>query len=210
MCPSGARTQAGSVMTDAEVLEEIERDTIFYDQSSGGVTFSGGEPLMQPDFLIALLEGCRARRIHCAVDTTGLAPGGVVRRVVSLTDLFLFDVKLVDDEAHRRVTGVSNRQILANLCLLAELGARIIVRFPLIPGVNDDPDHIERLGRLVASLGLSRVDILPYHRAGSGKYAALGREYRLAETEPPTVQAQAEVARILTRCGLEIAAGGRP
>lgn len=209
-CPTGARTRAGSEVTESHVLQEIERDTIFYDQSGGGVTFSGGEPIMQPDFLLALLDGCRTRRIRTAVDTCGMAPADVLVRVADKADLFLYDLKHLDDERHRRVTGSSNVQILANLKTLADRHSDVIVRFPLIPNLNDDPDHVARLGRFVASLGLSRIDVLPYHRAGSGKYPALGRDYTLAATEPPVDDLQMSTVRILTDCGLQAAVGGTP
>jgi pyruvate formate lyase activating enzyme len=209
-CPTDARLQAGSVMTESRVLQEIERDTIFYDQSGGGVTFSGGEPMLQPDFLVRLLDGCRAKRIHTAVDTCGAAPADVLERVADRTDLFLFDVKHLDDEAHRKATGSSNRQILDNLKRLAARRANVWVRFPLIPDINDDLNHVRRLGQFVASLGLSHVDVLPYHRAGTGKYAALGRDYPLDGTEPPPLHVRADVVRILTDCGLQAAVGGKP
>jgi pyruvate formate lyase activating enzyme len=209
-CPTDARVQAGSVMTESRVIQEVERDTIFYDQSGGGVTFSGGEPMMQPEFLVRLLELCRSRRIHTAVDTCGAAPAEVLDRVADRTDLFLYDIKHLDDAAHRQATGASNRQILDNLRRLAARGANVRVRFPLIPDVNDDPDHVARLGRFLASLGLSQVDVLPYHRAGSGKYAALGRAYPLDQIETPTPNVRTDVVRILAGCGLEAAVGGTP
>jgi len=209
-CPSGARTQAGSVMTESRVLQEIERDTVFYDQSGGGVTFSGGEPMMQPDFLVALLDGCRKRRIHTAVDTCGAASAETLSRVADRTDLFLFDLKHIDAARHRHVTGSSNTQILDNLAALAARGSNVVVRFPLIPGVNDDPGDVERLGRFVASTGLSRIDVLPYHRSGTGKYPATGRPYALPDIEPPSLEAREQAVRILDGCGLRAALGGKP
>ena len=174
------------------------------------MTFSGGEPMMQPDFLAALLDGCRALRIHTAVDTCGAAPASVLARIADRTDLFLFDLKHLDDARHRQVAGASNTHILDNLKTLAARKANVIVRFPLIPDVNDDEDHVARLGRFVASIGLSRIDVLPYHRAGSGKYPALGRDYTLSGSEPPTSDKRTDVVRILTDCGLQAAVGGTP
>lgn len=208
-CDTGARTRAGRVMSVADVVRAVEQDTLFYDQSGGGVTLSGGEPLMQPAFVIELLEACRSRRIHTAVDTCGMVDRGDLLRAAGLADLFLFDVKMLDDDRHRRFTGVSNGLILDNLRALVAAKARVLVRFPLVPGVNDDAGEVERVGRFLAGLGLSRVDVLPYHRAGSGKYPALGREYRLAETEVPTTKTE-EAVRILSGCGLDAVAGGRP
>jgi pyruvate formate lyase activating enzyme len=209
-CPTEARIQAGSVMTESRVLDEITQDTIFFDQSGGGVTFSGGEPLMQLEFLVALLDGCRALRIHTAVDTCGAALPQALARVADRADLFLFDLKHLDDARHRRVTGSSNVQILDNLQALAARKANVIVRFPLIPEINDDADHIERLGCYVRSIGLSRIDVLPYHRAGSGKYPAIGRDYPLAGAELPSGADRSRAVRILTDCGLQAAVGGKP
>ena len=209
-CPTGARTQSGSVMTESRLMDEIVRDTIFYDQSGGGVTFSGGEPMMQPEFLAAMLDACRMRRIHTAVDTCGAASPGTLDRIADRADLFLFDLKHLDEARHRHVTGTSNAQILDNLETLASRGANVIVRFPLVPDVNDAPEHIERLGQFVASLGLSRIDVLPYHRAGSGKYPATGRTYGLAGIEPPTTESRERALRILAGCGLTAGLGGRP
>jgi pyruvate formate lyase activating enzyme len=197
-------------MSESRVLEEIARDTIFFDQSGGGVTFSGGEPLMQPDFLVALLDGCRSLRIHTTVDTCGVAAPRILDRVAQRADLFLFDLKHLDDARHRQVTGSSNVQILDNLQALAARKASVIVRFPLIPDINDDPGHIGRLGRFVRAIGLSRIDVLPYHRAGTGKYQAIGRDYALAGSEPPSADARARAVQILTDCGLEAAVGGKP
>jgi pyruvate formate lyase activating enzyme len=209
VCATGARTQAGRLMRADDVVRVVDQDVLFYDQSGGGVTFSGGEPLSQPEFLLEMLEGCRRKRLHTAVDTCGMADPDVVRRAAALTDLFLFDVKMIDEERHRRFTGVSNARILENLRVLADARASVLVRLPLVPGVNDAPADVEQVGRFVSALGLSRVDVLPYHRAGTGKYAALGREYRLADTTVPTIETDAAV-RVLRECGLDAVAGGRP
>ncbi len=209
VCAAGARARTGQLMSAAEVVGTVDRDTLFYDQSGGGVTFSGGEPFVQPDFLIEMLEACRRRRIHTAVDTCGMADRDRLLQAAELADLFLFDVKLLDDGLHRRFTGVSNARILDNLRALVDAHARVIVRLPLVPGVNDDPALIERTGRFLADLGLSRVEVLPYHRAGTAKYPALGREYRLADTGVPTGETDTAV-RILAGFGLDAVAGGRP
>ena len=167
-CPCGARALAGTRTTVAQVMETLERDVIFFDESGGGATFSGGEPLMQPEFLAALLDTCRARGIHTAVDTSGMAPWDVLRRIAAKADLFLFDVKIVDDARHRQFTGGSNVQILENLGRLTRLHDNIRVRFPLVPGVTDDDENVGRVARLVHSLGLPGVDLaaLPSGRAG--------------------------------------------
>ncbi len=207
-CPNGAREIAGRTLTVEELLAEIEKDVLFFDESGGGVTFSGGEPLMQPDFLEAALAECRSRRIRTAVDTCGLGDPRALARAAANTDLFLFDVKLIDDERHRQVTGASNARVLDNLRQLAADGRNIRVRFPLVPGINDRPDDVAALGRLVKSLGLRRVDVLPYHRAGIAKYERLNADYLLRDTRPPTPAAIEEAVATLAGFGLQVQVGG--
>ncbi|MFP4309294.1 MAG: radical SAM protein, partial [Desulfococcaceae bacterium] len=142
---------AGREMTVSEVLREAERDTIFYDES-GGVTFSGGEPLARPEFLAALLRGCREREIHAAVDTSGYAPTGAFSEIAPLVDLFLFDLKAIDPELHRRLTGVPNLRILENLRTLDRGRRPTMVRFPLIPNFTDAPGNMEAIADLVSQL----------------------------------------------------------
>lgn len=207
-CPTGAREIAGRTVTVHELLSEIERDIVFYDQSGGGVTFSGGEPLAQAAFLEAMLEACRERAIHTAIETSGFAPVDRFQAVAALADLVLFDVKLLDDERHRRVTGVSNRAILENLARLARWHRAVRVRIPLVPGVNDAPADLDAIGRFVASLGLRAVDVLPYHTAGAAKYARLGRPYLLADAPPAAPDTVASAVRALEASGLSVHVGG--
>lgn len=142
LCHAGAREVAGRRVTVEEVLDDIERDVIFYDQSGGGVTFSGGEPLLQPEFLLALLAECKKRGIHTAVDTTGFAAPEILLQASQITDLFLYDLKIMDDGLHRQYTGVSNGVILDNLRELAARHGNIIIRVPVIPGINDGDENI--------------------------------------------------------------------
>ncbi len=207
-CPSGARELVGRTVSVDQVVETVEKDRIFYDQSGGGVTFSGGEPLMQPAFLLDVVARCRARGIRTAVDTSGHGDPAALRAIAGDTDLFLFDLKMMDEARHRAFTGLGNRLILDNLRALAAFHRAVIVRFPLVPGVNDDEENIAAMGRFVASLGLPRVDVLPYHRAGTAKYHRLGRDYRLADTQPPPRPQQEAIARSLTRFGLTVTLGG--
>ncbi len=141
-CVAGARELAGRRVTASEVLAECERDVVFYDESGGGVTVSGGEPLSQPEFTEALLAGCRERHIHTALDTCGFADRESALRVSRAADLVLYDLKLLDSAAHRKYTGVPSEPILANLAALTEAGRNLIVRVPLIPGVNDDRESL--------------------------------------------------------------------
>jgi pyruvate formate lyase activating enzyme len=201
-CSTDARLLAGSAMTESRVLQEIERDTPLHRQSGGGVTFSGGEPLLQADFLLRLLEGCRGLAVHSAVDTCGAASPEAVERVGELADLVLYDLKHLDDERHRSITGSSNREILDNLRRLVRLNTDVRVRFPLISGVNDDPPHVRRLGELVASLGLKDIDIVPYRRVPGGVYEALGRVDPSVGIAEPGPESLADVIRVMAEYGL--------
>ena len=201
-CSTDARRQAGSVMTESRLLEELTRDEALYRETGGGVTFTGGEPLLQAEFVFRLLEACRALDIHSVVNTCGAAAPHVVERAAELADLVLFDLKHLDDEVHRRITGSSNREILDNLRQLARLGANVRVRFPLVPGLNDDEAHVRRLAGLVASLGLSEVDVIPYRTPAPGAYEALGRANPSAGVSEPGADAVAEIVRLMGACGV--------
>jgi pyruvate formate lyase activating enzyme len=207
-CPTGARELVGRTMSVDTLMAEVERDRIFYDESGGGVTFSGGEPLMQPAFLLEMVRACRGSAIHVAVDTCGHADTGALLDVARDTDLFLFDLKLMDEARHRAFTGASNVRILQNLERLAAVHPNIRVRFPLIPGVNDDDGNVRATGAFLASLRLTRIDVLPYHRAGLAKYDRLQRPYLLPDTQPPTTDRQAHVVGLLEACGLIVRPGG--
>ncbi len=209
VCPTGALETVGRVVTLDKIIAEIERDTVFYDSSGGGVTFSGGEPLGQPEFLIDLLHACRDRGVHSTIDTSGYATADVIKSAAEAANLFLYDLKLSDDDAHRRYTGVTNRPILDNLRLLSDIGATVIVRVPVIPGITDTKDNIAGIARFVASLDMRYpIDLLPYHRAGSDKYARLGIPYRLADTPIPSRTRMEEIAEMFLRHKLTVMIGG--
>jgi pyruvate formate lyase activating enzyme len=208
-CPADALQLLGRTMSVSEVMAEIDKDRIFHEESGGGVTFSGGEPLAQPDFLAALLAECRRCSVHAAVDTSGYAPPEVVDRIGELADLFLYDLKILDDAAHQTFTGVSNRLILDTLAHLAAAGRLVTVRIPLIPGFNDGDEDIRRTGEFVASLpGIRTVSLLPFHRAGSGKYARLRREDPMNGAPAPATERAESCRRILAEHGLEARIGG--
>ena len=208
-CVSEARSMAGRDMTMEEVMNEIRRDHLFYEQSSGGVTFSGGEPLMQHEFLIALLSACRQEWIHTAVDTTGMTPPSILEKVSIFTDLFLYDVKTMDDGRHRQFTGVSNRQILENLRLLDSWKKNVIIRVPVIPGVNMDVVSISKIGEFVASLqNIHEINLLPYHKTGVDKYSRIDSDYRLNNVVPPTTEEMDRVVETLRPYVPTIAIGG--
>ena len=201
-CYAEAREQLGQTMDAAAVLDTVERDRVFYEESGGGVTFSGGEPLAQPEFLGELLRGARARDIHTALDTSGYAPWVVMDGLRGDVDLFLYDLKAIGEQQHRRITGVSNAPILTNLERLAHRGHRIVLRLPLVPGANDDDENIRATGRLAARLGLERVVVLPFHRLGSDKYERLGRHYTLPDTATPSEARVIAALEILRSTGV--------
>lgn len=205
VCLAEACEMAGREVTVSQVMAEIEKDTAFYDESFGGVTFSGGEPLAQPDFLFALLKACRDRWIHTVLDTSGYTTWQVLDRIRHHVDIFLFDLKLMDDEKHRMVTGVSNRTVLENLLALSADGHRIRIRIPVIPGITDDEDNVSAIGVFAAALpSMPQVDLLPYHVFAAAKYERLGKDYRLQDTRPPTADSMARLAELLQRFGLTV------
>jgi len=209
-CHSQALKLIGKEMTVAQIMQEIEKDTLFYDESRGGATFSGGEPLMQPSFLHDLLKACKEIGVHTAVDTCGYANSDVVLKISKHVDLFLYDVKVVDDEKHIKFTGVSNKLILDNLKRLSKIGQKSIVRFALIPGVNDDKEDILELGAFVSSLeNVKEISILPYHKGGIEKSKRLMKPEDLFFLScSPTAETISEIEKTLKDFGLTIRIGG--
>lgn len=187
VCPADARLLMGRTMTVAEVMEQLLADRVFYDQSGGGVSFSGGEPTRQPAFLLALLQASKREGLHTVIDTCGDAPWEVFAQIAPLTDLFLFDLKMIDAAKHRRWTGTGNGRILENLRRLDAGGWPVNLRLPVIPGVNDSAEDIARMEELLAQLHhVTTLHLLPFHRAGMEKYPRLGRRHLLPESAPPS------------------------
>lgn len=182
-CPSGALAVFGQLRRVEELLDIVEADSAFYARSGGGLTLSGGEPLAQPDFALALLKEAKRRRINTAVETTGHAPWGVLAEAASLLDTIIYDIKCLDEETHRTGTGVSNQLILANFARLCEAFPDLpkLVRTPVIPGFNDDEQTISEIAALLHGKPGVTYELLPYHRLGQSKYEALGREYPLGQ-----------------------------
>lgn len=208
-CPSEALSLAGKRMSADEIIKEIEKDAAFYEESKGGVTFSGGEPLFQPVFLSALLDECRERSIHTVVDTCGFAQYGVIDGIRDKVDLFLYDLKIMDDKEHREFTGASNQRVLGNLRKLAEEGSSIVISFPIIPGINDDDENVTRTAEFVSSMpNISQVNLLPYHKAGIEKYKNLGKSYTLGRIEPPSSRKVESVKEKMEAYGLRVGVGG--
>lgn len=205
VCYAGARQFSGYEITVSEVMAQVKREIPFYEESGGGVTFSGGEPLMQPTFLSELLKACRREEIHTTVDTSGFANWNVFEQIRGDVDLFLFDLKHMDSVRHREVTGVPNEVILDNLKKLSERGHKVLARIPLIPGINDDEENLHASGKFLASLpSLQGVELMGYHDIAEAKYQALGWEYKLPDTRPPTEEAISHAAEVLTSYKLQV------
>ncbi len=179
VCYTGALKMSGTWMTAAELVAQVEKDLPFFAASGGGVTLTGGEASSQPAFSRQFLAGCRALGIHTALETNGCASWQVYQELLEGVDLFLYDLKHMDDSSHRRLTGVSNHAALANLRRLAENGARVIVRVPCIPGLNDDPANIAATAAFTRQVGLDGIHLLPYNSSAGAKYQWLGRDYLL-------------------------------
>lgn len=185
-CFSDALVLSGREYTVDEAMAEIQKDQAYYGASGGGVTFSGGEPLLQPAFLADVLTECRQLGIHCAVDTAGNVPWTTFLAIAPLTDLFLYDVKAFHPDVHRRATGVGNQLILENLKKLVTLGKPVWVRIPLVPGHNAELEEVAAIAGFLQSVGgIERIELLPYHSLGSEKYASLDRDYPAAGTPIP-------------------------
>jgi pyruvate formate lyase activating enzyme len=209
VCFSEARALIGSEMTVEDVMIEIQKDVVFYDRAKGGVTFSGGEPLLQHEFLLAILKECKAANIHTTVDTAGFTTAEKLKEVSGYVDLFLYDLKTLDDARHRQYTGVSNLTILQNLKLLSSWGNDIIVRTPVIPGFNDDSESIGRIAQFVASLhNVREMHLLPYHATASEKHRRLGTHYQLNGMPSPSAEEMAVLAKEIQKLSLTVSIGG--
>jgi pyruvate formate lyase activating enzyme len=209
-CPALATEISGRPMAVEEILAVIEKERPFFDQSAGGVTFSGGEPLLYPDFLIELLDRCGARGIHRAIDTSGYVKTATLLEVARHADLFLYDLKLIDTDRHRRYTGVDNSLILNNLEALAATGVAIQVRVPLLGGVNDDAENLAGIADFVAGLAGSRkaVNLLPYHDVARGKDAKLRQHRDLHAIHEPGPEGLERAIRVFGEHGLRATVGG--
>lgn len=208
-CPALARELAGRRVTVTEVLQAVTQDRVFYEESGGGVTFSGGEPLAQPAFLLALLQACQEQGLQTAVDTSGYAHPAIFETIAPFTDLFLYDLKVMAEEKHLLYTGVSNRLILNNLQLLTRMRKRFFLRLPIIPGINDDEEHLSALIVFLRELGeVEQINLLPYHPLARDKYRRLQQDYSLADTPEPTAAQLEKIAALLAPCCQKIKIGG--
>jgi pyruvate formate lyase activating enzyme len=208
-CLYDAMQVVGREMSVGEVMDEVEKDRVFYEQSGGGVTLSGGDPAVQAAFAEALLDACRERGLRTAVDTAGLTRNGALDRLAAKTDLILFDLKLMDDARHGEFTGVSNAPILNNLERLAAAGSEIWVRIPLIRGVNDDDGNIRRTIDFLRSLRtIKRVGLLPYHSGGMEKARRINKESDFRRFETPSEERIAAIEAAFREAGFEVRRGG--
>lgn len=181
VCPADALKLSGKAMSVPEVMGEIEKDKAFYQISMGGVTISGGEPLRQSRFLAGLLRGCKTHQFHTVVETSGYGAWSAFQWILPYVDLFLYDVKIIDPDEHRKFTGVSNKIIIDNLSKLSSIGKTVQVRTPLIPGITTSHANLAAIARLMQAVGISEIELLPYNLLAGDKYGKLGRKYRLQE-----------------------------
>ncbi|MDP4222591.1 MAG: glycyl-radical enzyme activating protein [Bacteroidota bacterium] len=203
--------EVGKLYSVENILEIIEKDSIFLRQSKGGVTFSGGEPMMQLGFLAEALRACKDKGYHTAVDTSGYSPGENYMKIIPVTDLFLFDIKHLNDTKHIEYTGVSNMRILDNLRMILNSGKDVMVRIPVIPGKNDDPVHLSELREFLAGLkcdNLRRINLLPFHRIGASKYKRFDLPYRMDDTRQPSHERMKELKEFFLATGIKVKIGG--
>ncbi|MBQ7727344.1 MAG: glycyl-radical enzyme activating protein [Clostridia bacterium] len=199
-CYAGALRSVGETVDEDYVMRQILSDKDYYDASSGGVTFSGGECMIQLDFLLALLKKCKEAGIHTAVDTAGNVPHSAFEAVLPYTDLFLYDVKAADSRLHRELTGAGNELILSNLRFLSDAGARIIVRIPFVPSRNGS--EIPHIAEILRDFCIEKIELLPYHRLGLSKYESMGLD-NLCRDEPiPSDEETEQALSILRSFGL--------
>ena len=199
----------GQKITAAEVMDKIEKDMVFYDESGGGVTFSGGEPLMQPDFLLTLLQVCKQAGIHTTIDTCGYSDKNTVEIILPHCDLFLFDLKLMDEQDHQKYTGLPNQKINENLKLILDAGKEVHIRIPIIPGITDEPDNINKtIGFLQLLNGITFINLLPYHKIGAHKYERLGMVFKAQEIEEPSDGRIQSLKEQFEDAGYQVSIGG--
>jgi len=208
VCPSMALEMAGEWMTVEQVMDVVRRDTVYYKNSGGGVTFSGGEALGQPEFLTACLESCKHEGIHTAVDTSGFAKWSVLEQILPHTDLFLYDLKHMDSRQHEQMTGVGNALILENLKRIDRSGTPIWIRVPLIPGHNDSIENLRQVAAFAKTLPhVEKISLLPYNVAAGAKYSFIGRTYKLEHLDGYTKQEKPDFVKLFSSVGIEVEIG---
>jgi pyruvate formate lyase activating enzyme len=195
--------------TLSDLIEIVEADTAFYDESGGGVTISGGEPLVQHGFLLKFLKELKKRGVHTALDTTGYIDSGIFKTVAEYVDLFLYDLKFIDEEQHIEYTGVSNSTILENFKYLSKINRKVWVRFPMIPSYTDSVGNIRAIGSYIEGMrNIERLSVLPYHSLGSHKYEKLGKVWAMDDIKTPNDERIRAVCEIFEEYGLTVVKGG--
>ena len=208
VCPGQAIEMLGRRCAVAEVVREVMQDLVFYEQSSGGVTISGGEPFVQIDFLDELLMTFKKKNIHTAVDTSGLTNWNNINRIIDNVDLFLYDIKHMNDEKHKLYTGVSNELILSNLKRISKMRKQVWIRIPIIPGINDDMENIIETIEFIKKYNFNQIYLLPYHNIMINKYKKLDMKFEIPEIVPPTRERMEEIGCIFKGYGLKVNIGG--
>lgn len=207
-CPSAALEMAGEWLSVEQVMAAVERDLVYYRNSAGGVTFCGGEPTMQHEFLLACLEACKDLGIHTALDTCGQVKWSVLEEMLPYVSLFLYDIKHMDSARHKEFTGVGNELILENLVRIGERGKPIWVRIPLIPGYNDSEDNLRGVAEFVGPLQtVEKISLLPYNVVTGAKYRSIGKKYRLEQVVPYAKDEEKVPAKMLSHLGTKVELG---
>lgn len=203
--------EVGKYYSVNDLLDIIGKERVFINESNGGVTFSGGEPMLQSEFLKEALIACKEQGYHTAVDTSGYSSSESFKSIIPFTDLFLFDLKHLNSSIHLQLTGVSNEKILENFKLLIECGKDIMVRIPVIPGENDDNNNFERLIHFLTESNtgsLKKINLLPYHKIGSSKYKRFNMPYTMKNTEKPTSERMNQLKEMFSETGIKVKIGG--
>ena len=208
VCPAGAVDLLGRPMTVEEIMTEVRKDDAFYKSSGGGITLSGGEPFHQSAFTLELVKALKQEKYHVVLDTSGHVDFNVLKRFIGLVDLFLYDVKHVDQKKHLKYTGVNNTLILRNLKKLSRNGSRIWARIPLIPSYNDGETDLHEIAYSISDLRVEKVCVLPYHGIASGKYMQLDQKYEMAGMKSPSQSDIDRAESILENYGLKVQIGG--
>jgi pyruvate formate lyase activating enzyme len=209
VCPSGARRMVGKYMSVDEVVKEVERDIPFYYRSGGGVTITGGEPLMQADFVAELLKRCQEKGVHTALETCGYSEWGVLKKILQYVDLVLYDIKHLDADRHKELTGVGNELILQNATKAALISINMIIRVPVIPGHTDSQENTQAIAEFVRTLeGVKEIHLLPYHRLGESKYDRLGKIYEMKGVDTVNGDSLDDLKKLIESYHLKVQVGG--
>lgn len=208
VCINNAREIAGKSYNVDQLMHEIQKDSIFYEESGGGVTFSGGEPLSQIAFLEEVLKKCKEKGIHTTLDTTVYSSWASIERIMDYTDLFLIDIKHMDSIVHKKYTTVNNELILENIKKLSALKKNIYIRVPIIPGINDDIENLSKLREFLSKLNIIQINLLPYHKIGMDKYYRIHMDYKLNHVNEPSQEYMSSIMDYLSEINIKIKIGG--